>query len=64
MLDEKIAVELARKTNVELIDSTLENMAATPAELELASRLQGAIEELENLTQALQRFEAKDGANT
>ena len=63
MLDEKATAELNVKTNVDLIDHVLEDIFATPAERLLAERLQGAVEELDRLTQELQKVEALNGAN-
>lgn len=49
---------LEDKTNVELIEGAISSGAPTPMELELAERLQAAIEELDRLTAAVVRPEA------
>lgn len=45
-------------TNTELIAQVLSDAGATPAELELAERLQAAVDELDRVEQSLLRAQA------
>lgn len=47
--------------NLDLIDHVLKQEGATEAELLLAERLTGAIDEVERLTQSLREIEALQG---
>ena len=50
---------LERMTNAEIIEHILENPDASEAELELAERLMGAVDELENLSNMIRALQAK-----
>lgn len=51
---------LERLTNADLIEHIQENPDSTEAELEVAERLLAAMDELDRLTTALRRHEAKE----
>lgn len=49
---------LDHMTNTELIEKILADAGATPEELQLAERLQAAVEELDRVTQSLHQAQA------
>lgn len=55
---------LEEMTNPDLIDYVFENPDASNEALELAHRLQFAIDELDRMTVVIRRLEAPDGTDT
>ena len=55
---------LEEMNNPDLIEFVTENPESSPEALELASRLQYAIEELDRMTTLIRRMEAERGTDT